>query len=244
VTARSVKDEGRRSRFSFGKRKVKDRITNDKYTAINIGYNDGGRIWETKKLPDKNPIGINIKGSRRWLGPQRFVKGVAYLPYIDLNGKDSGFKLYKSEIEAPAFIGTVISTVFRRIYMRVRARQQRSARIRQDLLLRCAAYYVVSRNDYFWDRLLVLSSNLEKNYRLISNILHSFLAKLDATERFVHSHACLQAKWLTSRAIRPRDKSKIDKEYSSLLNPKGLQSAEFSLFEYDAIWSVFTDWSN
>lgn len=109
-------------------------------------------------------------------------------------------------------------------------------------MLKCSALYTLTKNVYFWDRVLVLVKNINKNYQLISSILHRFSLKLDAHTWFVYGHVCLQTQWLTSRALRPRDKSTFSDRYTFITpNPVRVDGiGGYRQFEYDSIWKTFS----
>jgi hypothetical protein len=80
-----------------------------------------------------------------------------------------------------------------------------------QLLFEVSAAYVVSVNDWIMNRVLgVLRTKRKLN--VIRSLLHVFITKLDADQRFVLSQACSQAHWLTSRSKGPRDKSRMKRE--------------------------------
>jgi hypothetical protein len=70
--------------------------------------------------------------------------------------------------------------------------------------------------------------------------LHRNVTKLDAHKWFVYGHVCLQTQWLTSRALRPRDKSNFTKDHSFII-PESIRGSESMIrrLEYDSIWSSF-----
>jgi len=109
------------------------------------------------------------------------------------------------------------------------------------LLARCSAYYALTKNAYFWDRLPPLLRKGDPG--VVSGMLHKFLCKLDDYKWFVYSHACSQAKWLTFRALGPRDKSSYVMDYFYRTPNRCSDEAARSSFEYDAIWHVFADMS-
>jgi hypothetical protein len=76
----------------------------------------------------------------------------------------------------------------------------------QRVILRAAAYYTLSKNSYFMDRILFFLRNLEKNGKTIHKTTLYFLSRGSEDKRFVYSQVCYQTNWLIFRAVRPRDK--------------------------------------
>jgi hypothetical protein len=105
--------------------------------------------------------------------------------------------------------------------------------------MRCCVYYALSKNIYFWNRLLVLVRQKNLGWKTISRMLHRFSLKLDDYKWFVYSGACLQAYWLTFRAVRPRDKSAIYcLDFPTRERKFQCREAREKFF-YDAIWDTF-----
>jgi hypothetical protein len=213
---------------------------------LTLGSN--GREWTMKTLhPNdlhRTHSSVQIRRSNRWLTRQKSPQTSVELPFIDHVGKFTGTNLYHVNLSPSQFIGTVISTVYKRVYGLVVRRNGRLKRTRNrwsTLLLRCSAYYALTKNAYFWDRLLPL---LRKGDRgTVSKMLHKFVCKLDDYKWFVYSHACSQAKWLTFRALGPRDKSSYVRDYFYKTPSGVLHEQSRSSFEYDAVWHVFTEMS-
>lgn len=158
---------------------------------------------------------------------------------IDQVGKFTGHTSYRVNCTPTILLGSTISTIYRRVYALVVRRHGRTTKTRNrwsDLLARCSTYYALTKNAYFWDRLLALIRKGE-NRPVISSYLHRLTCKLDDYKWFVYSHACSQTKWLTFRAERPRDKSSYVREYfyRNRDTPVLAEDSRCS-FEYDAIW--------
>lgn len=216
-----------------------------------IRINEPGRPFETRSLPRvKCHIkGLNMLTSLAWCKTLTGPKPVTELPYIDRYGKFTGRSSYKCSLAPQAYLSTVISTVFRRLkFWTLRRNHIKDVNIAQNILLKCSAYYALTKNVYFWNRILALTKgNLNRNRGLVASLLHSVTSKLDAHKWFVYGHVCLQTQWLTSRAVRPRDKSatKNDKELLWLI-PVSIRnkSEEIVRFAYDSVWACFVNMSH
>lgn len=189
--------------------------------------------------------GVNLRASSRWITTQKFPTSEVYFPFINKVGKYTGTNLYKCTLPPAAYISSVIATVYRRLkFFAIRPQKRNTIgdwNKRQNLFMKCSAYYAISKNNYFMDRIIALVSNINKNYDLISSILHKYVSKLDAHTWFVYGHVCLQTQWLTSRALRPRDKSALRLKYTFMSpNPYRIRDmGGVRRFEYDAVWGTF-----
>jgi hypothetical protein len=212
--------------------------------TITLSTSDSAREFEVRRMPKTPSLvrGVALRASNRWITKQKFPTSELMIPFINKVGKFTGTNLYRCTLQPAAYISTVIATVYRRLFFFATRPQLRNKisdwNKRQNLFAKCSAYYAISKNNYFWDRVLVLVRNINKNYGLISSILHSFVSKLDAHTWFVYGHVCLQTQWLTSRALRPRDKSALRDKYTFMSpNPYRIRDMGGMLkFEYDAIW--------
>jgi hypothetical protein len=218
-----------------------------KLNLVTLSTSYNSRQWEVKAMPAKRHLvkGVNLRASSRWITTQRFPTSVVDFPFIDKVGKFTGTTLYRCTLPPAAYISSVIATVYRRLkFFCTRSLTSNSIgdwNKRQNILLRCCAYYSLTKNHYFWDRVLVLTKNISKNYKLISRIVHSFASKLDAHTWFVYGHVCLQTQWLTSRALKPRDKSAVRNKFTFMSpNPHRVRDMGGERrFEYDAVWKAF-----
>jgi len=231
-------------RLRKGKRKRLVRKKN-KHELNHITTATGPNVvkFEMKKIEDlkRSPRGIALRTSSRWVGPSS-LKSPSFrmeLPLIDRLGKFTGCSIYyTSSMTREGYISTVVATIFQRLMSYSRRRNGiRETNIRQSILLRVAAYYALSKNSYFMDRVLHLLKSLKSTWRTLSSLTHSFSLKLDANKRFVYSHVCFQTQWFTFRAVRPRDKSRIPNSFNRSF-PEGWQG---ELFQYDCIWCVFNN---
>lgn len=182
-----------------------------------------------------------MKRSAKWITDQKFPSSGFSIPFIDLRGKFTGSNCYRADMNPAGIIATTFATVFRRLKSWTLSRKsnnKRKAVKYQHLLAQCAAYYTVSKNSYFWDRILFLTKDIVKNRKAITGLVFSFAHKLDAHKWFVYGHVCLQTKWLTSRALRPRDKSCLKRGFCTPSVYNGRSTKTPMIFEYDAIWSV------
>lgn len=201
-----------------------------------------GVEWQIRKLPRKLSAikAINMRSSKRWIKTLPCPGTVSYLPFISKTGKFTGTNLYKCSLQPQSYISIVITTIYRRLrFWCLRKNNIKDVNIMQNILLKCAAYYALSKNDYFINRVLALSrQNLRENKDLISKILHFYTSKLDDHKWFVYGHVCLQTQWLTSRALRPRDKSAFH-DMGFLFRSGITGDKERVQFGYDSIWHCF-----
>lgn len=219
------------------------RVNNKSANCVVSGFPGTYKAFEVRTLPvDKFKIkGLNMLTSKRWISHQRFPTADVELPLIDRLGRYTGGVLYKCSLQPQSYISVVISTIFRRVKTRLlRTNHISEVNKRQNILLKCCAYYALTKNNYFFDRFTALSKNLADGWRTIKSILHRNVIKLDAHKWFVYGHVCLQTQWLTSRALRPRDKSNFTKDHPFII-PESIRGSESMIrrLEYDSIWSSF-----
>jgi len=231
----------RRFRQPVGGRKVVDRRGKHDLNYITTSTSPNVVEHQIEKLRNvaNSPKGVHLRTNARWVQHTRKKMPACdvLLPLIDKLGRFTGENIYVSPMQPASYIGSVVSTIFRRIFNLnvVRNANDRDVHVRQGILLRCAAYYALTKNDYFWDRVLFLSRRMKKNWRTISKMVHKFSSKLDVDTRFVYSHVCYQTQWFTFRARRPRDKSRIP--YGSYFPEGVVRSARK---QYDMVWHTFT----
>lgn len=211
------------------------------------GPGQSGRDVEIRTVKSRHHArGVNFLTSSRWIDTLKHPGVPVDLPFIDKYGKFTGTNVYRANLSPQGFISVVVSTIFRRISFWSRSHNNiHQHNIRQSLLLKCAGYYALSKNSYFWNRILALSKDLRKNYRTISRLLHRYSHKLDAHKWFVYGHVCLQTQWLTSRALRPRDKSAFNNSEEDFTIPSSVRGRddEVTRFKYDAVWTSFSGMS-
>lgn len=165
--------------------------------------------------------GAKIRNSKRWIDGCSGPNTALDFPYIDMLGRFTGSTLFRWSCDPRSFIASVVATITDRIKNRaLYYNDMRLVTRHSDKLVRAAYYYAVSRNSYFWDRILFFVKNLKENGNLISRFVLRWNLRTDANKRFVYSHVCNQTKWLLFRVERPRDKSAIKVRASTLL-PNG-----------------------
>lgn len=152
--------------------------------------------------------GLSLRRSKRWLTTVPVVRNRFELPLIDRLGRFTGETIYSLVCDPADVLSTTISTVFSRLWRYANAHNKYDvcAPRRRDIL-RAAVYYVLQKNSYFMDRILVFLRDLGKLGKLIHRTTLKFLSKCDADKRFVYGQACYNANWLIFRACKPRDKS-------------------------------------
>lgn len=217
----------------------------NKPNCISMSGN-GNQEWNISKLPKRKSKvkSLNLLTSKAWIKTSQFPNSDAFLPYIDRVGKFTGMATYRCNLTPQGYIATVITTIHRRLRLWIVRHQSLSEyNKRQSLMLKAAAYYALSKNVYFWDRILFLSKELSRNWRTISKVLHRYTAKLDEHKWFVYGHVCMQTQWLTLRALRPRDKSAYsDREFMYKRSDLG-SHAHTSDIDYDYLWHSYVEMS-
>lgn len=164
------------------------------------------------KLPSnqRQVRGLNLRRSNRWLDTLPVVRNEYELPLIDRLGRFTGESVYTLTCKPADVLSITIATIYSRLKRYVNAHNERELVLpRQRDILRVAAYYSLTKNSYFMDRILVFLRNLKKYGKLIHKLTLKCLTKCDADKRFVYGQACQNANWLIFRACRPRDKSHI-----------------------------------
>lgn len=170
--------------------------------------------------------GAKIRNSKRWIsGISQPVTAMDF-PFIDRLGRYTGSTLFKWSCDPRSFVASVVSTILNRLINRARHyNDMRLVDCNSARLVRAAFYYAISKNSYFWDRILFFVKNLKENGKLIQTFVSRHILRTDAHKRFVYGHACNQAQWLLFRAERPRDKSAIMKRALPLLSFERSESA-------------------
>lgn len=231
--------------FPITKDTLNDRLAkNKKNHKLNLVTTEQlGRTWEHRELPSKKSAikNLNMLTSLAWIDCPKFPTGNIELPLINRFGKLTGEVLYSSKLQPQQYISTIISTTFRRLKFWVlskKSNQLHHFNKRQGLLLRAASLVAMTKNYYLMDRLLFLSRELEKNWRTINSLVSKFAKRVDDNTWFVYGHVCFQTQWLTSRALRPRDKSTINSAPVSK-DPRFPRIPVNRSNAYDCIWNVF-----
>lgn len=163
--------------------------------------------------------GAKIRNSKRWISGIPAPSTALDFPYIDKLGRFTGTTLFKWSCDPRSFVGSVVSTIANRIIDRAKHYNDMNLVVRNsDRIVRAAYYYSISKNSYFWDRILFFTKNLEKYGKLIQTLVLKYVLKTDAHKRFVYGHVCSQTQWLLFRVERPRDKSAIMRRTLPLLS--------------------------
>lgn len=170
--------------------------------------------------------GAKIRNSKRWIsGIAPPLTGLNF-PYINKLGQFTGTTLFKWYGDPRSFIASVISTIANRIVNRaLQYNSMRTVVKCTDKIVRAAFYYAISKNSYFWDRILFFTKDLEKNRNLLHKFVLKWVLRTDVHKRFVYGHVCNQTQWLLFRAERPRDKSAIMRRALPLLSFERSESA-------------------
>jgi len=173
-----------------------------------------GQEWSIKHLP-KNPCAVTHPGfwyrnSSSWTGVRNEKSRLYNLPCITNLGFISNCTVYKWNCKPSQIVATLVSTVYHRLMKLMKRRHKHKAFKLSHQVLRCAVYYVFTKNDYFLNRVLGITRVTPwKSKSRLRKLLSLVEAKLDENTRFVLRQVCFQADWLKFRAERPRDKSNI-----------------------------------
>jgi len=221
-------------------KQVHEQTSKEKSKLNYLTIQSGGREWNVCDLPRKNTaLAVSLRRSNAWLTNMKFPTTSCELPFIDHVGKFTGYSVYRANLSPSAFIGTVCATIWRRLkFFILRKTSIREFNKRQHLYMKCCAYYALSKNEYFWNRLLAMSRQKD-GWKAISKLLHRFSLKLDDHKWFVYGQVCLQTYWLTFRAVRPRDKSANYDVSFPTRERKFSGREETNRFIYDAVWDTF-----
>lgn len=162
-------------------------------------------------LSQRQVRGLNLRRSKRWLDAYPRIGGAAYsLPLIDRLGRFTGASAYTLACNPSDVLSTTVATIHSRLKRYAHAHNRsRTVSKHLRLLLKVAAYYALTKNSYYMDRILYLIRHLEEKdtgKRIHATTL-KYLVKCDADIRFVYGQVCYQTNWLIFRACRPRDKS-------------------------------------
>jgi len=157
--------------------------------------------------------GYRLRLSTRWIPDYSpSCRRIFSLPFINKVGKMSTLPVATWKVHPLQHITTLASTIFSRL-QRVLIKRH-GGRIAfgkiQSSTLRAAVCYAVSNDSWIIDRFLGITK--KPTNKKFSALLRKAVCKLDADERFVYSQATSYgvANWLTFRALRPCDKSRIE----------------------------------
>jgi len=212
-----------------------------KLNHVHIG---GGRPWVVSDRPEKQRHirAVTLKKGD-WLGIKEDLIQIFEIPYFDTFGKNSGCTLYTARMTQQDYIATLIATVSRRLLCWTRSHSKlmrKEQAYLEDLIARCSTLYVLTKNSYLIDRILVLTKDFRKNKSFIKGIIARFASKLDANKGFIYSQACSHAHWLTTRAKRPRDKSSPTLHAFPLRKVGCTDFSKRKVWIFDAIYRVST----
>jgi len=202
----------RRGGISGFKREFKTQIPSKTMSVITLRSDSHGPQF-LPALLNRNTLrckGLSIRSSCRWIDAFNTPNGGMNVPFIDNLGRFSGFTLARWSCDPRSLIMSVVSTILKRIVNHARKHNPwRIVKKRLSDLAAAASYYALSKNNYFWDRVLFFSRNLERYKKPLRTTRIYFTSKWDENKRFVYSHVIFQTKWLLFRALLPRDKSQF-----------------------------------
>lgn len=187
-----------------------------KATPIITLRGDEGDPQYRVRLLDRNCLrqkAISVRAGTSWIDTHKTPNGGLGVPFIDHLGRFTGHLVYRWSCDPRSLITTTISTVAHRLL--TYCRRHNKARIVKRFskaILGAAAYYSMSKNLYFWDRILFFCRDLQSRGSLIHRLRLYFSSKWDDNKRFVISQVIYQTNWLLFRVYRPRDKSQFFSE--------------------------------
>jgi len=212
---------------------------------LNHVHTGPGRAWVEKPLPNqlRHVRAVTVKKGD-WLGVKEELQHSFKIPYFDRLGRNSGCTLYTATLTQQDYIATLIATVSRRLLSWTRSHsklKRKEQAYAETLMCRASTLYVLTKNSYLLDRILVLTKDFRKHKKIIHGIIFGFARKLDVNKGFIYSQACSHAHWLTTRASRPRDKSSPNL-HSFPFKEVGISNfSERKLWIYDALFRVSSD---
>lgn len=195
-----------------------------------IALSDGPPTYVPRDVSGFAPRvrGAKIRNSKRWIDCKaQPLTGLSF-PFFDKLGKYTGTTLFKWSCDPRSFVASAVSTVASRLINRcMYYNSMRVVERNIHRIVRVSFYYVISKNSWFWDRVLFFTKDLEKNGTRLHQTVVRFLSATDANKRFVYSHVCSQTQWLLFRAERPRDKSAV--QARSSFTPHGEKGDPLSI---------------
>jgi hypothetical protein len=159
-------------------------------------------------LAQRQVRGMDLRRSKRWSFCFPGVTGVEYeMPFIDRLGRFTGASVYTLACEPADVLSITTATVYGRLkrYCNAHNGWRVTRRLLREIL-RAAAWYTISKNSYFMDRILFFLRDCRNYGKLIHKTTLHYVAKGSADKRFVYGQVCYQTNWLIFRACRPRDK--------------------------------------
>jgi len=173
--------------------------------------NEQGAVpYESVVYPGSGPMhSYKMKLSKRWVPnySESCLREFRF-PYIDKVGKMSMSTLFTWTCHPLQGIASISSTVYSRLQKVIIRRHGLSALLRHyKVLFKVSAIYAITSNTWLMDRVLGMSQR-KSGLKNVKGFLVRFERRLDVSQRFVYSQVCSQTNWLTSRAERPRAKSR------------------------------------
>jgi hypothetical protein len=231
-----------RRKMTLPKRETTKFIKKKPHDLSYVSQSGGSIKWEVRPLPQQSTrvIAVNVKKGN-WLGPSSDLVWPVKIPYIDRFGKISGCSLYSANLKLEDYISTVIATSAGRLFSWVRRHNKGKDFqyfVAKKLCQKVSSLHCITKNTYIVDRFLVLSKSLQKNLKTIVGLLASAANKLDDYKGFIYSQACSHAYWLTTRASRPRDKSRLNLHDFPLRKVGVTNHSQMISWTYNAIFTV------
>jgi len=170
--------------------------------------------------------GMATRTSTRWFQVKESKKIFTPVPYVTNSGKFSISTLCFWNTYPEQIIASLTSTVYQRLRGLVGKRHGfRCLKHYRETLFKIAAYYTVTHDDYFMDRVLGILKR--KARKQAHNLLHFAVSTMDENIRFVYDQICSQILWLSFRAktvVFKRDKSKCSDSDADFLDTRSYEA--------------------
>jgi len=155
--------------------------------------------------------GMKVRSSTRWFDVAHSKRMHTPVPFVTSSGKFSGSTLCFWTAYPEQIVGSLTATVFGRIQRVVANRHGwKFARRCRETTFKVAAYYSVTHDDGFLDRVLGIFK--KKKRRAVHNLYTYALNTMGDNIRFVINQVCLQSSWLCFRSRRVLDPNKTQRD--------------------------------
>jgi len=182
--------------------------------------------------------GLYPRTSVRWFEQERFQQSFTPIPFVHSSGKFSASTVCFWTAYPQQIVATLTATVYQRLLRLVRRRHgEKYSRSCRETCFKAAAYYTITRDDWFVDRFLGIFRR--RNRRSAHGLFTLVFSNLGENYRFVINQVFKQASWLSfrSRAVINSQYERRDK--SSKTDSDSLLSFDFSEpepFDFVVLW--------